>query len=205
MVNRAQASQIAHEVLKVPHKAVQMVCRMGKIAHEPNADRGVRLMTRTPLRTVIPVGILLLSTISCAFFTNPSKPSRVVDLPPMVGKSLEEMTTLLGPPYKRGICYGWDLAEGVLSACYESRDSASKMMDSISYEFPPPPLLRPSIAAGSPEEMAPFVNIDLQGRKPDVEFRGGYAYDDLILNGRAVDVAFDGGPKTIVGVRVKLK
>lgn len=162
-------------------------------------------MTRTRLGTVIPVGILMLSTISCAFFTNPTKPTKVADLPPMLGKSLEEMTTLLGPSREQGICYGWDLAEGELSVCYRDGDSSKKLMESLHYRFPPPPLFTPRIAAGSPEEMAPIAGIDLKGRKPDTEIQGGYGYDDLILNGKTVNVFFDGGPKGIVGVRVDLK
>ena len=61
------------------------------------------------------------------------------------------------------------------------------------------------MAAGSAEEMAALVKIDLKGKQPDSVIRGGYAYDDLNLNGKAVYVFFDGGPNTIVGVRVDLK
>lgn len=161
-------------------------------------------MTQSCLRTVLPVLILLLSTLSCALFSNAPKPTQVVDLPSMVGKSLQEMTTLLGPPKEMGVCYGWYLPEGVLSVCY--RDYAKKRMENLAYRFPLATVFAPRMAVGSPEEMAALVNIDLQGRKPDVEIRGVYAYNDLILNGKAVDdVAFDGGPKTIVGVRVHLK
>ena len=162
-------------------------------------------MTRRRLGTLIPLGILLLSMISCAGFMDPVKPTQVVDIAPMVGKSLQEMTALLGEPKPSGICHAWDLPEGQLIACYRSGDHAKKLMETIHYQFPPTPLFGPSTAVSSPEEMATLVKIDLQGRKPDSEFRGGYGYDDLILNGKAVDVAFDGGPKRIVGVRVNLK
>ncbi len=162
-------------------------------------------MTQTRVRTVAPILSLLLATLSCGPFLNPTKPTQVVDLPPMVGKSLEEMTTMFGPLRERGICWHWDLPEGELSVCYKDRDGAKKRMSSISYSFPPAPFFSPRIAVGSPEEMAALVNIDLQGRKPDTEIRGAYIYDDFILNGKAVeDVAFDGGPKTIVGVRVHI-
>ena len=137
---------------------------------------------------------------------NPTKPTQVVDLPSMVGKSLQEMTALFGPSEERGICYGWNLPEGELTVCYKDRDSAKKSMSSVSYRFPPATFLSPRAAVSSPEEMAALVKIDLRGRMPDTEIRGAYIYDDLILNGKAVDdVAFDGGPKTIVGVRVHLK
>lgn len=161
-------------------------------------------MTQTRSITVGPMLILVLSTLSCALFTEPVKPTQIVDLPSMVGKSLQEMTTTLGPSKKMGICDGWDLPEGELSVCYESGDYTKKSMSSVSYKFPPPTVFGRRTAVGSPEEMAALVKIDLQGKKPDSEFRGGYAYD-LILNGQAVDVAFDGGPKTIVGVRVHVK
>ncbi len=163
-------------------------------------------MTRTWLGTVIPVAILLLSTLSCALFKNDVKPTQVVDFPAMLGKSLQEMTAMHGPASSgQGICYGWNLPEGGLSVCYKSGDTAKNSIDAISYSFPPPTLLAPRMAAGSPEEMAALINIDLQGKKPDVEFQGGYTYHDLNLNGRTADVTFDGGPKTIVGVRVRVK
>lgn len=164
-------------------------------------------MTQPRLGIVIPVGILLLATVSCSLFMDDVKPTQVVDLPPMVGKSLQEMTTMLGrPPKERGVCYHWDLPEGELSVCYKDRDSAKKLMSSISYGFPSATFFSPRIAVASPEEMAALVNIDIQGRTPDTEIRGAYIYDDFILNGKAVeDIAFDGGPKTIVGVRVHLK
>jgi hypothetical protein len=53
--------------------------------------------------------------------------------------------------------------------------------------------------------MAELVKIDLQGRKPDVTIIAGYAYDNHTLNGKSVDLFFEGGPKTIVGVRVDIK
>ena len=160
-------------------------------------------MIQVRLGNLVPILILLLATLSCALFSNPTKPTQVVDLPPMVGKSLEEMKAMFGPSKERGVCHQWDLPEGELSVCYQSGDPTKKLMKTLSYSFPPAPLFAPRIAVGTPEEMAALVNIDLQGRKPDTEIRGAYIYDDLILNGKAVeDVAFDGGPKTIVGVRV---
>ncbi|MEO6051678.1 MAG: hypothetical protein ABIP78_10150 [Pyrinomonadaceae bacterium] len=162
-------------------------------------------MTQKRLGTVVPVAILLLSILSCAPFMNVTKPTQVVDLAPMVGKSLQEMTTLHGPPKQMGICHGWDLAEGVLSVCYKSGDSSKKMMETLHYRLPPTPLFGPSTAVSSPEEMAALVKIDLQGRKPDTSIQGGYGYDNYVLNGKAVDLFFDGGPKRIVGVRVDVK
>ena len=158
-------------------------------------------MTQTRFGSVVPVLILLLFVLSCGRFTSAPKPTQVVDLPSMFGKSLTEMTAILGPSTNRGICHGWTLPEGILSVCYESENSAKETMSSISYDLIQHLAFAPRSGIGSPEEMAPLVNIDLQGRKPDVEFMGGYSYD-LILNGKAVYVAFDGGPKEIVGVRV---
>ena len=160
-------------------------------------------MTRTRLGTVIPILILLLSILSCDLFSKAPKPTQVVDLAPMVGKSLQEMTAMLGPPKEKGICYGWDFPEGEISACYKYGDSAKKSMDSISYRLTPYGGFT-TASVGSIEEMAPLVNIDLEGKKPDGEFQGGYAYD-WSLNGKTVRLNFDGGPKKIVGVRVHIK
>lgn len=121
----------------------------------------------------------------------------------MVGKSLQEMTTLLGEPKPSGICHAWDLPEGRLIVCY--RDYSNKSMETIHYSFPPAPLLTARMAVSSPEEMAALVRVDLQGRKPDSTIRGGYTYDNYTLNGKAVDLFFAGGPKTIVGLRVDVK
>ena len=163
-------------------------------------------MTKIRLATVVLILSLLLSTVSCDRFFKTPKPTQVVDLPPMLGKSLQELTTKLGPSKERGICHHWDLTEGELSACYGD-DIIKKKMSSLSYRFRLllSSLFIPRMAAGSPEEMAIIVNINLQGRKPDTEFRGGLAYDDLSLNGKAVDVAFDGRADNIVGVRVNMK
>ena len=128
----------------------------------------------------------------------PVKPTQVVDLAPMVGKSLSEMETMLGPSRPQGECRAWDLPEGELILCYRDGSHAK----TIHYTFPPAPLFGPRIAVSSPEEMAALVKIDLQGRQPDTTIRGGRAYDNYTLNGKAVDLFFDGGPKTIVGVRV---
>jgi hypothetical protein len=110
----------------------------------------------------------------------------------MMGKSLQEMEAKLGPSRPQGICRSWDLSEGQLIVCYSEY---TKKMKRLEYQFPPAPLFRPRTAVSSPEEMAALVKIDLQGREPDTEFQGGYAYNDLILNGKAVDVDFDGGAK----------
>lgn len=162
-------------------------------------------MTQTRFGRIVPILILLLVAIACGPFSNATKPTQVVDISPMIGKSLQEMTTLLGPPKDVGICHGWDVAEGQLSVCYQSGDHQKKLMENLHYRLPPAPFFAARIAAATPEEMAALVKIDLQGRKPDTEIRGGYGYDNFILNGKPVDLFFDGGPKTIVGVRVDVK
>ena len=149
--------------------------------------------------------ILLLPILSCSLFTNAVKPTQVVDLSPMLGKSLEEMTAKLGPSREQGLCYAWDLPEGVLSVCYQDGDHQKKLMESLHYRFPSATLFAPGTEVSSPAEMAALVKIDLQDRKPDTTIRGGYGYDNYTLNGKAVDLFFDGGPNRIVGVRVDLK
>lgn len=162
-------------------------------------------MRQIRLGTFAPILILLVSILSCAPFMNGPKPTQVVDLPSMVGKSLQEMETMLGPSKLRGVCYNWQLPEGELVAGYKDHDSAKKKMSTLWYRFPSYTFFVPGRAVSSPEEMAALVKIDIKGRKPDSEFRGGYAYDNLSLNGKSVDVAFDGGPKRIVGVSVHPK
>lgn len=153
------------------------------------------------IRMFAPIAILSLFSISCSLFADDVRPTQVVDLPSMVGKSLAEMTTMFGQPKRMGICHGWDLPEGTLSACF----SESDRMRDLAYRFPPQKFFGSRISVRSPEEMAKIVKIDLQGRQPDSKFIGGYGYEGLTLNGKTVDVAFDGGSDQIVGVRIEVK
>jgi len=130
-------------------------------------------MTLIRLGTVVVLVTLLLSIISCDRFgsSNVAKPTQVVDLPSMMGKSLQEMTTMLGPFTKKALCYGWELPEGELTVCYGAGDNAKRLMSSISYE------LKPDRGVGSLEEMMALVNINVQGKEAKKNRRGFFTYD----------------------------
>lgn len=129
-------------------------------------------MTLSRLGTVVVLATLLLSIISCDRFgsSNVAKPTQVVDFPSMAGKSLQEMTTMLGPATERVLCYGWELPEGELTVCYGAGDNAKRLMSSISYE------LKPDRGVGSLEEMMALVNINVQGKEAKEDRRGFFTY-----------------------------
>ena len=144
-------------------------------------------MTLTRLGTALVLVTLLLSIISCDRF-NPrargAKPSQVVDLPSMIGKSREEITKMFGfPPYKDDIiAVNWELPEGDLAVFKEDNGET----DFISYS------LKQSYAGFvSPEEMAKLVNIDVQLRKPRKLYKGIHAYDYVSANGKTFTVSID--------------
>jgi hypothetical protein len=128
-------------------------------------------MTLKRIGTVV-VLVTLLSTTSCDRFgsSNVAKPTQVVDFPSMAGKSLQEMTTMLGPATERALCYGWELPEGDLTVCYGG-DNAKRLMSSISYE------LKPDRGVGSLEEMMALVNINVQGKEAKEDRRGFFTYN----------------------------
>ena len=137
-------------------------------------------MTQTRLGTVVPILILLLSILSCDRFngsSNVAKPTQVVDFPSMIGKSLQEMTTMLGPLKQNG---RWELPEGELDVHYEIPDEAKGLMSSIDYQ------LKPDFGVGSPEEMMALLNINVQGKeaKKDARGRGFFTYD-ISMNGKS--------------------
>lgn len=133
--------------------------------------------------TVVFILILLLSIVSCDRFignSNVAKPTRVVDFPSMAGKSLQEMTTMLGPPRQQVLCYHWELPEGELSVCYGG-DNAKKRMSSITYE------LKPDSGVGSLEEMMALINLDVQGKEAEKNRRGFFTYKDISINGVSIN------------------
>jgi hypothetical protein len=148
-------------------------------------------MTQTRLRAVVAVLILLLSTLSCARFGSSeiAKPTKVVDFPSMVGKSLQELTEMLGPATPRVLCYGWELPEGELRICYEIGDHAKKLMSSLSYELKPDARSELDRGFRSPQEMMALININVEGKEPEENRRGFFTYD-IRMNGRScfVDV-----------------
>ena len=129
-------------------------------------------MTLKRIGTVVVLATLLLSIISCDRFgsSNVAKPTQVVDFSSMAGKSLQEMTTMLGPATEKTLCHGWELPEGDLTVCYEG-DNAKRLMSSISYE------LKPDRGVGSLEEMMALVNINVQGKEAKENRRGFFTYD----------------------------
>ena len=128
-------------------------------------------MTLSRLGTVVVLATLLLSIISCGRFgsSNVAKPTQIVDFSSMAGKSLQEMTTMLGPATEKVLCHGWELPEGDLTVCYEG-DNAKRLMSSLSYE------LKPDRGVGSLEEMMALVNINVQGKEAKEDRRGFFTY-----------------------------
>jgi hypothetical protein len=151
-------------------------------------------MTHLRFRTIAPFLIFPLIILSCKLFPGRSenviRPTNVVDLSSMAGKSLQELTTLLGPPKQRAICYGWELPEGDLDVCYEISDSVKKFMSSISYYLRPDPGSGHVRGVGSVEEMMALVNIDVQGEQAEQTRQGFFTYKKMRINGKScfVDV-----------------
>ena len=145
-------------------------------------------MVQTRLSTVVLLMSLLLPMVSCDRFVgspNIKKPTQVVDFPSMVGKSLGEMTTMLGPASERcpTCSYTWELPEGELSVSYELGDYAKRWMSSIDYK------LKPDLAASSTEEMMALLNLNVQGKEAKEDRRGFFTYH-IDVNGKSgfVDV-----------------
>ena len=146
-------------------------------------------MRHTRVSTVAPLLPVLLVILSCAGFgtSDIAKPTKVVDFPSMVGKSLQELTTMLGAPTQRVLCYSWQLPEGELSACYETEDYARKLMSSLSYRLNPDS--KPRLGVHSIEEMMALVNINVDGKQAKEDRRKFFTYD-IDMNGKScfVDV-----------------
>jgi hypothetical protein len=140
-------------------------------------------MKQARLGTVVPGLILLLFIVSCDRFNGSSnvvKPTKVVDLTSMAGKSLQEMTTMLGPPRQQVLCYHWELSEGEVTVCYES--DVKKYMSSIDYQ------LKPDFGVGSLEEMMALVNINVEGKEAEKNNRRGlFTYHDININGVTIN------------------
>lgn len=154
-------------------------------------------MTKIRLATVVLILSLLLSMSSCDRFNGgsnvASKPTQVVDFPSMIGKSLQEMTTMLGPARERcpTCSYTWELPEGELSVGYELGDYAKKWMSSIDYK------LKPDLAVGSPEEMMALLNINVQGKEAKEDRRGFFTFD-IDVNGKSCFVDVHPGRKNLI-------
>jgi hypothetical protein len=134
------------------------------------------------LGTIVLIFIFLLSIVSCDRFNDGSnvvKPTKVVDVPSMAGKSLLEMTKMLGQAAPTASCFLWEFPEGKLTVCYEIGDYAKKWMSSITYE------LKPDLAAGSLEEMMALLDIDVQGKQAEKHWKGFFTYKDISVNGKS--------------------
>lgn len=111
------------------------------------------------------------------------KPTQVVDLPSMIGKSREEIEKMVGIPAAREDSAGihWVLPEG--------RVKVDKITPgSISYNLKSYSDFAPDRGVASPEEMAALVNIDIQGRQPEKLRDGIVAYRNLSVNGKTLDL-----------------
>jgi len=108
------------------------------------------------------------------------KPTQVVDLPLMIGKSPPEITKMVGiSPYKEeNVAVDWDLPDGYLSV----------FRNSINYNLKSYSDFDPDRGVASPEAMAALVNIDIQGRQPEKIRDGVIAYRNLSVNGKTLDL-----------------
>ena len=155
-------------------------------------------MTLIRLRTVVALLTLLLSIISCDRFngrSNGPKPTQVVDLPSMIGKSRQEITKMVGmPPSKDdSIAVDWDLPEGTLSFFKEKNGETR----SISYR-----LKKAYSGFVSSEEIAHLVNIDVQRRKPVEDRHGDHSYNDVSVNGKTFDLFVEKEDGRFTDVRI---
>ena len=109
------------------------------------------------------------------------KPTQVVDLPSMIGKSRQEIEKMVGmPPYKEeNSVADWDLPEGRLSVFRES--------GGIYYNLKSYSDFAPDRGVASPEEMAALVNVGIQGRQPE-KLHDRVAYRNLSVNGKTLDL-----------------
>lgn len=138
-------------------------------------------MLRKRTAKIVLLVSLLCSMASCARFDGSSsvkKPTKVVDFPSMTGKSLQELTTMLGQAKQScpTCAFTWDLAEGELKVQYESRDFSYRMMSSIDYT------LKPDLAVSSAAEMMALINIDVDGKEAKKDRRGFFTYNDISVN-----------------------
>src|SRR5688500_10752303 len=126
--------------------------------------------------TLAPILILLFVVLSCSRFTGGStevaKPTQVVDFSSMAGKTLLELTTLLGQATPTTSCFELELSEGKLTVCYESRDYAKQLMSSISYQLDGKSGDNPAYGVRSPGEMMQLINIDTEGKQPEDHRKG---------------------------------
>ena len=157
-----------------------------------------KIMTLIRLGTVVVLVTLLLSIISCDRFngsSNGAKPTQVVDLPSVIGKSRQEITKMVGiPPYKdNSIVVQWELPEGTLSVFKEENGET----DFISYA-----LKKPYSGFVSSREMAAVVNVDVQRRKPEVDRHGHHRYNYISVNGKTFDLAVDNEGGRFADVRI---
>ena len=128
------------------------------------------------------------------------KPTQVVDLPAMIGKSRPEITKMVGiSPYKdENIAADWQLPEGRLT------DFDTLKNPSIYYKLNSYSDFDPGRGVASPEEMAALVRIDLQGRQPETIQDGSLLYRDLSVNGKTLDlyIYFEKSDKRYMGVSI---
>jgi hypothetical protein len=119
------------------------------------------------------------------------KPTQVVDLPSMIGKSRQEITKMVGiSPYEdENVAADWDLPEGRLTV----------FKNSINYNLKSYSDFDPDRGVASPGEMAALINIDIQGREPEKIRDGVLAYRSLSVNGKTLDLYINVSDKRYMG------
>ena len=147
-------------------------------------------MTLIRLGTAAVLVTLLLSITSCNRFNDP-KPTQVVDLPSMIGKSREEITKMVGtPPNKEdsGVVE-WELPEGRLSVRKNDGEIGYSLKQSYS-------------GFASSKEMAELVNINVQSRKVN-NGRGLQYYEHISVNGKTLDLYIRLSDKRYMGAWIE--
>jgi hypothetical protein len=123
------------------------------------------------------------------------KPTQVVDLPLMIGKSPPEITKMVGiSPYREeSVAVDWDLPEGYLTV----------FRNSINYNLKSYSDFDPDRGVASPEAMAALVNIDIQGRQPEKIRDGVIAYRNLSVNGKTLDLYINMSDQRYMGAWIE--
>ena len=143
-------------------------------------------MTRP--QKLAPILILLIAMLSCSRFagdTAVAKPTQVVDFSTMAGKSFAELTTLLGQASPQESCFRWEMSEGKLVVCYETRDYKKKLMSSISYYLSGRSGDEPGFGVGTPAEMMQLINMSVDGKDGEQNRRVFYSYGNFVMNDRS--------------------
>ena len=155
-------------------------------------------MTLIRLGTVAVLVTLLLCITSCNRLNgilHGPKPSQVVDLPSMIGKSSEEISKIVGvQPYKDdSMVVDWDLPEGRLAVFKEKNGDTSFISYSLNEAYS---------GFASSAEMAALVNVDVQRQKPEEDRNGNHSYKHVSASGKTFSLVIERNRSGFFDVRI---